>query len=101
MYIAVSVVGLLLATLPHPGCRCLSKDHCFAQVPFHELNSSLNGKLVEVRDEMDSCFDDIHSKKCTADLQQTDDEFFYTNQVGGYMHTGLATSWNIAHRLAS
>ena len=35
-----------------------------------------------------------------TDLNQTDDQFFYTDQVGGYMHTGLAGSWSIAHKLS-
>ena len=87
------IATLILAARTPPSCRCLSADPCFSRVPFQALNSTLNGRLIVVQDELSACINgDIKSKSCNADLQQTDDEFFYTNQVGGYMHTGKPTS---------
>jgi FAD/FMN-containing dehydrogenase len=47
-------------------------------------------------------FDQINSSQCATELSRTDEEFFYTDQIGGYMHTGLAGvgGWSIAHKLA-
>ena len=45
-----------------------------------------------VPDEMEACLTDgMDSAGCQADLNQTDHEFFYTRQVGGYLHTGEAS----------
>jgi FAD/FMN-containing dehydrogenase len=91
---------LLASQAVEPGCHCRAPDPCIASVPFHNLNATVGGRLVVVQDEMESCLTgDI--KSCQSALNRTDNEFFYTGQVGGYLHTGLAGSWNIAHKLAS
>lgn len=86
-------------------CRCRVQDGaCWPeQADWEQLNASLSGALIGVPDELESCLrKGEQSTECAADLAQTDDEFFYTGQVGGFMHTGLAagggqTPWSIAH----
>ena len=75
-----------------PTCRCRGGMACFRSVPFAELNRSIGGRLVSVPDEMEACLTaGTDSAGCQADLSQTDHEFFYTRQVGGYLHTGGAS----------
>ena len=82
------------------SCRCRPGMACFDGVPFDELNRSVGGRLIPVRDEMAACQATLTSDACQADLKQTDDEFFYTNQVGGFMHSGYTADWNISHKLS-
>jgi hypothetical protein len=91
------------------ACRCTNaSDPCWPPAAdWAVLNASVNGQLVAVPDELSSCLGGhAGGDACAADLNRTDDEFFYTRQVGGYMHTGLAgagaqRSWSIAHRLSA
>eukprot|EP01052_Picozoa_sp_SAG31_P027872 SAG31_NODE_2644_length_5315_cov_7.392063_5_plen_312_part_00 len=86
-------------------CRCRAQDGaCWpTSNEWAALNVSIGGRLVAVQDELATCIrKGAASTECAADLAQTDDEFFYTRQVGGYMHTGLAAGggqapWSIAH----
>ena len=79
---------------------------CFADIPFTELNASVNGRLVEVLDEVHACLDEAPTAACQTALARTDEQFFYTDQVGGFLHTGLAAGgghppWTIAHNLSA
>ena len=92
-----------------PKCRCrqvqTADAACWpAPAEWAALNQSIHGHLVLVNDELQSCLaKGANSTECAAELSQTDDEFFYTHQVGGFMHTGLAAGggqepWSIAHK---
>eukprot|EP00039_Didymoeca_costata_P022899 m.5510 g.5510 ORF g.5510 m.5510 type:complete len:676 (-) comp3321_c0_seq1:98-2125(-) len=95
LFTAVSVVAE-----PLNGCRCRYPQLCYTQLPWDELNTTLSGRLQVVHDEMAPCLHNISSLACSNSLAKTDEQFFYTGQIGGYMHTGLAYSWNISHPLA-
>jgi len=106
----LSVLSAAQPTTP-PQCRCTDVTAaCFKAVPFAALNASVGGRLIAVEDEFGACLTPggLESAACAADLNRSDEEFFYTGQVGGYMHTGLAgvagvqDGWSIAHhRLSS
>ena len=105
----VCIAPLLAAVLSDnsaPICRCRAQSPCFDNIPFNELNMSVNGRLVEVPDEFDACLSTTATPSCQAQLNRTDEQFFYTDQVGGFLHTGLAAgggkpSWDIAHNLSA
>lgn len=55
-----------VTALDFSQCRCTSYN-CLAEVPFHTLNASVNGRLVHVPDEMKPCFiDGIQSFECAV-----------------------------------
>ena len=85
-----SLVFVALAGVQVPNCRCRAPALCFADIPFTELNASVNGRLVEVLDEVHACLDEAPTAACQTALARTDEQFFYTDQVGGFLHTGLA-----------
>ena len=104
-FLLVAAVAAL-SDIPVPICRCRAGSPCFDNIPFKELNISVNGRLVEVPDEFDACLSTSPTPTCQAQLNRTDEQFFYTDQVGGFLHTGLAAgggqnSWNIAHNLSA
>jgi hypothetical protein len=103
--LALLALGAGAGTPATSNCRCRLQDGACWPAPaaWSALNASLAGALIEVPDELDSCIaKGASSTECAADLGRTDDEFFYTGQVGGFMHTGLAAGggqapWSIAH----
>lgn len=100
LFLATAVALITRHSESPQQCRCLPSMPCFSTIPWAHLNNSLDGLLMEVPDELNSCISNPDGASCKTDLSRTDDEFFYTGQVGGYLHTGLATSWSIAHKLS-
>lgn len=116
------------STLPGFRCRCMPSQPCWQGVPWHKLNASVSGRLVESVDELANCISDIKAPACVQALAQTDDEFWLTAQYviltgyafhpvlsmqclamnlpqlgrpNGYLHTGLYGTWNISTALSA
>ena len=108
--VVVGVGGVPFSPPAVVACRCTNtSDACWpSEAEWNQLNASVGGHLIPVLDELNACLGGggVATGQCEADLARTDDEFFYTGQPGGYMHTGLAAGagqdpWSIAHKLSA
>lgn len=98
---ALAAVGAsVLAVDQGEDCRCIPPMPCWNNVPWNALNTSVHGRLVKSVDELSVCMPSyggsISSPECDAALNQTDNEFWLSNQTNGYQHTGLFNEWNIS-----
>ena len=108
--VVVGIGGVPFSPPAVVACRCTNtSDACWpSEAEWNQLNASVGGHLIPVLDELNACLGGggVATGQCEADLARTDDEFFYTGQPGGYMHTGLAAGagqdpWSIAHKLSA
>lgn len=82
-------------------CRCVPPAPCWSSVPWDELNISTHGRLMAIQDEMHDCVKNTSSKSCAIELNSSKNEFWLSDQVAGYMHTGLFGVWNISNMLGA
>ena len=98
MRVALMALATMGASLPAAAqgqdCRCVPPMPCWNNVPWNALNTSVHGRLVKSVDELSVCLPkyggSISSPECDAALNQTDNEFWLSNQTNGYQHTGVS-----------